>query len=188
MPYVNLENAESLLTVEQDPVKFLANHPNDVIIDEVHHFPKLFSYIQVAVDDDIYKGKTDRKFILTGSSNFTLLENVIQSLAGRTAVLNLLPLSLQELSQEERNQSADTLILNGGYPSIWSNRLPREKLWLSPKTMWVRSCSFDIQNGSLLIRNDPKILSLTITRQYAAFICFPCLCYFFNCPTSFRST
>ncbi|MEG2066478.1 MAG: AAA family ATPase, partial [Tannerellaceae bacterium] len=157
LPYVNLENIESLLMVEQDPVKFIASHPNGVIIDEAHHFPTIFSYIQVAVDDDIYKGKKDRKFIVTGSSNFTLLENITQSLAGRTAVLNLLPLSLQELSEEERNQSADTLILNGGYPSFWSNKLPREKLFRDYYTTYIE-------------RDVRKIVNVKDLRQFQTFL------------------
>lgn len=157
LPYANLENMETLKAIEQDPVKFIASHPDGVIIDEAHHFPQIFTYIQVAVDEDIYKGRTNRKFIVTGSSNFTLLENVTQSLAGRTAVLNLLPLSLQELSEEERNQSTDTLIMNGGYPSIWSKKLPREKLFRDYYTTYIE-------------RDVRKIVNIKDLRQFQTFL------------------
>ena len=115
--YVNLEDADMREIVMNDPKRFLLSDPAGTVIDEIHNCPELFSYIQVVADQ-----KTGRKFILTGSSNFSMLENITQSLAGRTAILTLLPLSLSELG-EKKNASAETLMINGGYPGIWASRL-----------------------------------------------------------------
>lgn len=95
--------------IKADTQAFLNRYPN-VIIDEVHHYPEILSYIQVTVDE-----YPERRFVLTGSCNFQLLQNITQSLAGRTIVLTLLPLSLNELGSLKDSQSTDSLILRGGY-------------------------------------------------------------------------
>jgi predicted AAA+ superfamily ATPase len=92
--YVSLEEPDIRQFALTDPRGFLSNYPDGVILDEIQHTPELFSYIQTIVDND-----PDRKFILTGSSNFLLLEKISQTLAGRTAILHLLPLSYDELSR-----------------------------------------------------------------------------------------
>lgn len=108
--YVNLEDPIIRSQIMADPRKFLDIYPSGLVIDEAHHYPELFSFVQVTVDQN-----PDRRFIITGSSNFALLEKVTQSLAGRTAVLTLLPLSLHELGDRIDGLSADTLMLNGCY-------------------------------------------------------------------------
>lgn len=113
--YFNLEDAEILERIKDDPKGFLNENSGGIIIDEAHHFPELFSIIQVTVDNE-----PERKFILTGSSNFSLLQSITQSLAGRTALLTLLPLSLHELGSMAKETNTNTLILNGGYPHIWA--------------------------------------------------------------------
>ena len=113
--YVNLEDADMREIVMSDPKRFLLSDPAGMIIDEVHHCPELFSYIQVIADQ-----KTGRKFILTGSSNFSMLENITQSLAGRTAILTLLPLSHDELG-DRINAPAETLMFHGCFPGIWAD-------------------------------------------------------------------
>ena len=119
MPYINLETTSVREQIMQDTVGFLDNYPAGLIVDEAHHYPGLFSYIQVAVDE-----KPDRKYILTGSSNFSLLEKITQSLAGRTALFTLLPLSFRELGALANDASTDTLIFSGGYPAIWAKNTP----------------------------------------------------------------
>ena len=119
MPYINLEMTSVREQMMQDTVGFLNHYPHGLMIDEVHHYPELFSYIQVAVDE-----YPNRKYILTGSSNFALLEKITQSLAGRTALFTLLPFSLRELGTLTDGISTDTLILNGGYPAIWAKKTP----------------------------------------------------------------
>lgn len=84
---------------------------------EVQHVPDLLSYIQGIVDEC-----PDRKFYLTGSSQFRLLHSVTQSLAGRSAVFELLPLSLNEISSLDCGYTADQLMYTGFYPAIWSTR------------------------------------------------------------------
>jgi predicted AAA+ superfamily ATPase len=128
MPYVNFENASTLRQAKEDPAHFIARFPDGLIIDEAHHFPEIFSLIQVTVDEDKFRGQTHRKFIVTGSSNFSLLEKVTQSMAGRTAILTLLPLALSELDEQQRNYPAERLILNGGYPAVWTDEEARHLL------------------------------------------------------------
>ena len=115
--YVNLEDVDVREIVRNNPKQFLLANRTGMVIDEIHHCPELFSSIQVIVDM-----KTECKFILTGSSNFSMLEKVTQSLAGRTAVLTLLPFSLSELG-DRKNTPTDMLMLNGSYPGVWADGL-----------------------------------------------------------------
>lgn len=92
--YVNLEDIAKTEIIKQNPKAFLKNYAQGLIVDEAQQYPDLFSYVQVVVDE-----YPQSHIILTGSSNFALLERVTQSLAGRTAVLTLLPLSLSELGK-----------------------------------------------------------------------------------------
>jgi predicted AAA+ superfamily ATPase len=129
LPYVNFEDIPTRMEAMGDPKKFINRFPQGVIIDEAHNFPDIFSFIQVEVDEDIFQGKHDRLFIVTGSSNFSLLEKVTQSMAGRTSILTLLPLAITELGDRIKDISTETLILNGGYPAIWANNIPRGMLY-----------------------------------------------------------
>ena len=95
--YVNLENIDVRNFAKSDPRAFLDQYKNGVILDEAQNVPELFSYIQQIVDDN----KNPCQFILTGSQNFLLLEKITQSLAGRVAIFNLLPLSIEELKNEK---------------------------------------------------------------------------------------
>ena len=119
MPYANFEDAATLAEVQADPKAFLAKHSQGVIIDEAQNYPEIFSYLQVIVDEDRIRGVNDRHFIVTGSNNFALLERVTQSMAGRTAILLLLPLSVSEIMSYLPNTSTSEMILYGGYPAIW---------------------------------------------------------------------
>jgi predicted AAA+ superfamily ATPase len=129
MPYVNFEDIPTRIEAMNDVKAFINRFPRGVIIDEAHNFPGIFSAIQVEVDEDIFRGTKERLFIVTGSSNFSLLEKVTQSMAGRTAILTLLPLSVKELGEQANAVSTDTLILNGGYPAVWANGIPRAMLF-----------------------------------------------------------
>ncbi len=116
--YINLEDLQKRELVASAPKSFLIENSKGLIIDEAHYLPELFSFIQVLVDED-----RSRRFVLTGSSNFSLMNKITQSLAGRVAILNLLPLSLSELGNEI-NRSADNLMIHGGYPAVWNNSAP----------------------------------------------------------------
>ncbi|MDE6416677.1 MAG: ATP-binding protein [Duncaniella sp.] len=121
LPYESMEYPDTRLAAVSDPKGFLSSFKSGVIIDEVQHVPELLSYIQGIVDEN-----PERKFYLTGSSQFALLKNVTQSLAGRTAVFELLPLSILEIDGLRKDDGIDTLLFNGFYPAIWSGRnIPR---------------------------------------------------------------
>ena len=143
LTYVNLEEVDTLNRIKEDPHRFFANHPEGAVIDEAHHYPDLFSYIQVYVDEDIFRGNKYRKFVVTGSSNFALLEKVTQSMAGRTAVLTLLPLSQKELQQAGKNATTNRLILNGGYPAVWKNEAARGLIYRDYFTTYIER---DVRN------------------------------------------
>ncbi len=117
--YVNLEDIAKTEIIKQNPKAFLEIHSQGLIVDDVQQYPDLFSYVQVVVDEN-----PESHIVLIGSSNFALLQRVTQSLAGRTAVLTLLPLSLSELGKERLTASTDTILLNGGYPSVWAKNIP----------------------------------------------------------------
>ncbi len=92
--YVSLERPDIRSAAREDPLGFLSLLGPDAIIDEVQKVPELLSYIQVAVDEDDRPGR----FVLTGSQNLLLKQDVSQTLAGRAAIIDLLPFSLSELS------------------------------------------------------------------------------------------
>lgn len=113
-PYANLENPDIRKFALEDPRGFLSNFPQGAVLDEIQRAPELFSYLQQILDDTSEKGL----FILTGSNNFLLQQNISQSLAGRVGYLFLLPLSLNEINDKEFNISK--LIFKGGYPALHS--------------------------------------------------------------------
>lgn len=117
IPYFSMEDPDIRITVKNDPKGFLSQFPDGVIIDEVQNVPELLSYIQGIVDND-----PKRKFFLTGSSQFGLLRSVSQSLAGRSAVFELLPLSLSEIASEDNGDSVDEILYRGFYPAVWSGK------------------------------------------------------------------
>lgn len=117
--YVNLENIDTRQFAAEDPRGFLKNYPEGAILDEIQRAPDLLSYIQVLVDESPQKGL----FILTGSNNFEISSNISQSLSGRTALLKLLPLSIEELSERYDVSSTDKLLLTGFYPRIYDEGL-----------------------------------------------------------------
>jgi uncharacterized protein len=117
--YVNLEAPDTRSFAQDDPRGFLAQYSNGVILDEIQRAPVLLSYIQVLVDEKQKAGQ----FILTGSQQFEVMNTVSQSLAGRTALLKLLPFSLNELRAISPVFSIDSCILSGFYPRIHDRKL-----------------------------------------------------------------
>lgn len=149
--YVNLEDMSVREQASIDPKAFLSAFTSGVIIDEAQNYPELFSYLQVVSD-----ANPKRRYIITGSSNFSLLESITQSLAGRAAILTLLPLSLQELG-DISHINTDTLLLNGGYPAIWANTQPRHLLYPNYYTTYVE-------------RDVRRIVNVTNLRDFQTFI------------------
>ncbi|MCQ2060238.1 MAG: ATP-binding protein [Fibrobacter sp.] len=115
--YVNLERLETRRFAKEDPKGFFESYPPPLVIDEVQNCPELLSEVQVLSDSL----KKNGSFILTGSQQLSLMQGVTQSLAGRTALLTLLPLSLRELAQAGVRKSRDESILWGGMPRIYDS-------------------------------------------------------------------
>ena len=129
-PYVSLETPSEREFVGDDPLGFLTRFPEGAILDEVQRAPELLSYLQGIVDEDPAPGR----FILTGSHNVALMEGVSQSLAGRAALLELLPLELEEIGRFDRKaDDLDTTLWRGGYPRIHDRDLPAAQ-WLADYT------------------------------------------------------
>jgi predicted AAA+ superfamily ATPase len=130
LPYVSLENPAQREFAQEDPVAFLARFGRGAVIDEVQRVPQIFSYLQGMVDEDPRPGR----FLLTGSQNLALVNAVTQSLAGRTTLTELLPLSLEEIRRfPDPPADLDTLLWEGGYPRIYEQRLPAHE-WLADYT------------------------------------------------------
>lgn len=150
-PYVNFENPTIQFEAEQNTEGFLKQFANGAIFDEVQRVPHIFRYLQEILDNNPTRGQ----FILTGSNNFLLQEQVSQSLAGRAGYLSLLPLSYAEISDAKLNDNnINKLILNGGYPEIWN-----EKLMVNT---WMNSyVQTYVQRDVRLLRNITNLATFT---------------------------
>ena len=111
--YVSLENPDTRRFAIEDPRGFIAGYPDGAILDEIQRTPDIFSYLQQVLDENKGKGR----FIITGSNNFLLQENISQSLAGRVGYLYLLPLSITELPKPKL--SVNEQIHKGFYPAMY---------------------------------------------------------------------
>lgn len=121
--YVSLENPDVRSFAATDPNGFLKEYSEYVILDEVQRVPTLFSYLQTKVDESKLMGQ----FILSGSQNFHLLQNITQSLAGRVAMFKLLPFDFQELSTAGLLEESYTEnLVKGFYPAIFDRDIPSE--------------------------------------------------------------
>lgn len=125
LPYYSLENIATRDRALTDPIGFLANKTDGVILNEIQRAPDLLSYIQGIVDDLNKPGL----FVLTGSNQFSLLEQITQSLAGRTAMLNLLPLSFSEVRAMSGKIDTNNLIIKGLYPGVHFRSLNPNKAY-----------------------------------------------------------
>lgn len=120
LPHVNLEAPDIRAFAADDPRGFLAQFPNGAILDEIQRVPTLPSYLQGLIDND----PTPGRWILTGSQNLALLDSISQSLAGRTAVLHLLPLARGEVIRFANHPTLlDETLRAGGYPRIFDQQL-----------------------------------------------------------------
>lgn len=115
LPYYSLENLDVRHFALNDPIGFLTQHQEGMILDEVQNAPDLLPYIQGLVDEN-----REKRFILSGSSQFSVIKKVTQSLAGRTGVLELLPLSYKEVKTEADKKTLDELLLTGFYPVLYT--------------------------------------------------------------------
>jgi predicted AAA+ superfamily ATPase len=118
-PYISLENIDERDLAENDPRAFLGRFPHGAILDEIQRAPGLLNYLQEILDNSTEDGL----FILTGSNNLLLQSDISQTLAGRIGILDLLPLSVDEIKSFEPDEfEANSLILKGSYPEIYHKR------------------------------------------------------------------
>ena len=143
--FVSLEDPDVRIRAKEDPLHFLEQYQPPVIIDEIQYVPELLSYIKTRIDERRKPGQ----WLFTGSQHFTLMQGISQSLAGRAAVLSLLPFSfsermgqgersadvthlLKELTPDQRwdkKVSLSEVILRGNYPEIASRKRVDRQLW-----------------------------------------------------------
>jgi hypothetical protein len=143
--FVTLEDPDVRIRAKEDPLQFLARYKPPVIIDEIQYVPELLSYIKTRIDENRKPGQ----WLFTGSQHFGLMQGISQSLAGRAAVLSLLPFSLAErtgkgdtalamgdwikklrtLSPIDLRISLSDVLLRGSYPEIASRRSVDRQLW-----------------------------------------------------------
>lgn len=117
--YISMADIDSRIRAQEDPRRFfdMYQQAKGLIIDEMQEVPELFSYMQGVVD----RSQKPGFFIITGSSNFLLMKNITQSLAGRIAILELLPLSLDELAQAGlQTESLEQSLVKGFYPRLYA--------------------------------------------------------------------
>ena len=125
-PYVSLESPAQREFARRRPAEFLRQFPDGAVIDEAQHAPEMFSELQGVVDDSGRMGQ----YLLTGSQNLSLLASVTQSLAGRTALVELLPLSIAELRQAGAlNGDYAVHLANGFFPAVHARDLDAHE-WL----------------------------------------------------------
>ncbi len=125
--YANLEAPDTRAFANSDPRGFLEQFQKGAILDEFQRVPNLTSYLQGMIDENPKHGR----WILTGSQSLTMMESVSQSLAGRSAVLHLMPLARSEARRFKRYpRSLDEAMFTGGYPRILDRRIPPSD-WLA---------------------------------------------------------
>ncbi|HEY6913879.1 MAG TPA: ATP-binding protein [Paludibacter sp.] len=124
-PYYSFENPDVREQISSDSRAFFTANPDGAIIDEFQRYPEILSYIQGIVDEK----KQNGQFILTGSNNVSMLSKVTQSLAGRVALLKLLPFSIAEIGALGKNYSVDDYLLNGFYPRVYADNLNPTKAY-----------------------------------------------------------
>lgn len=122
--YVNLEINEVRDAIKQEPRRLVNKVKSGVVIDEAHLLPELFSYIQVEVDEN-----PDKRFVITGSSNFAMLAQITQSLAGRAALFTLPPFSMSETRELISGMTKEDIMFHGLYPASFSSEMPVEYLY-----------------------------------------------------------
>jgi len=118
--YHSLEDINTREFAHNDPKGFLSGFKKGMIIDEIQRSPELLSYIQTIADSS---GKAGR-FVITGSQNLLVSHNISQTLAGRVAILRLLPFSINELKNSSvKIKNADELMFKGLYPRIYDKKI-----------------------------------------------------------------
>lgn len=134
--YINLEDPDTLAKIQLDPRGFFADTQKKWIIDEAQEYPDLFSYLLGFIDSNKVMGQ----FIFSGSKNFLLMEKISQSLAGRVAIFEVLPLTYQELLTDYPVQESNIwdLIYKGFYPGVYAHQTPVDLWYKSYVTTYIQ--------------------------------------------------
>ncbi len=143
--YISLEDYDMRMLANADPRKFLQEYPtaSGIILDEIQHVPELLSYMQTIID----KEKKNGYFIVTGSQNFLVDEAITQTLAGRMAVLTLLPLSINELEHAKLlPTSIESYVYKGSYPKIYAEDVSAQRLYSNYIRLYVERDVRQIKN------------------------------------------
>ena len=148
--YISFEDPDTQLFARQDPRGFLNTYTN-AVIDEAQKVPELFSYIQTLVDNT----DTPGQFVLTGSSNFLLFEKITQSLAGRTAVLHLLPFSIREIHSIKGFTDYEDYLFTGFYPRIY-------KMDIHPGDFYPGYTKTYVERDVRTLRNIPDLIQFQL--------------------------
>jgi predicted AAA+ superfamily ATPase len=152
--YLNLENPDTRQYAESDPNGFFREYNNKVILDEVQRTPHLFSYIQNIVDESGIMGQ----FILSGSQNFHLMQNITQSLAGRVILFKLLPFDFSELTDiGGLPDDYSELIIRGSYPALYDRNIPSKVFYANYVQTYIE-------------RDVTEVLNVRNTRQFRTFL------------------
>lgn len=120
--YVSFDDEQYISFFENDPIQFMRTYSNNVIFDEVQFVPKLFHAIKLAIDED---RQNYGKFVLTGSIQFSLTQNIAESLAGRIGLIQQLPFQYSEMPKSLRTES----IYQGTYPELVMRKYTESQLW-----------------------------------------------------------
>lgn len=151
--YVSLEDPQIRTAALEDPVSFIRNRPNRLIIDEAQYAPDIFSMVQTVSDENDSVGQ----YVLTGSQSFLMMRSISQSLAGRVGLTTLLPLSYQELYDFNQDDcTVESFTLAGGYPRLRSFGIPPEDYFPSYIETYIER---DVA-GLLDVRNKAAFRSL----------------------------
>ncbi len=149
--YVSLEDPDTREFAREDPRGFLKQYPDRTIIDEFQNVPELTSYLQGHIDDVNDTGM----YILTGSNQYLMMENVSQSLAGRTQIIRLLPFSYNEIHKDSEI-SLEQVLHKGGYPRIFEKNIPPADFYSSYFDTYLQKD----------LRNVLKVMDLNLFQRF----------------------
>ena len=150
--YITLDLPANQLAAATNTLDFITRFTTPLIIDEIQYVPQLFQGLKIAID----KNRKNSQYVLTGSQNFSLMQGVSESLAGRCAILQLYPLSFFEVSKDI-NISQNEFIFLGGFPELYT----------SPKNynLWYSSYV-----ATYLERDVRNVLRVTDLREFNLFL------------------
>lgn len=145
--YLSFDSLSLRNYAKSDPVGFLSEYSGVLILDEIQEVPELLSYIKIEID----KNRQPGRFIITGSQQFSLMEGVQESLAGRAAILELSTFSFIEIQSKIKKLKWQELAYRGCYPEIWTNKGIDIELWYSSyvKTFIDRDISKHLKEQNL---------------------------------------